>query len=83
MYPLTLIKLSKGRKISLELKDGRFVTGILSLCDIAMNLHLKNVTIEDLSGSKSAISECYLRGQNLNYVKIDPKILEKQYLFNN
>jgi len=81
MYPLTLIKLSKGKKIMLELKDKQIVTGVLQLCDIAMNLHLKNVVIEDQQGKKRLVKECFLKGQNINYVKIDPRVLEKQYLF--
>lgn len=45
MYPSTLIRLNKRNIISLELKNGSRVSGYLNGCDVAMNLHMTNVTI--------------------------------------
>ncbi len=82
MYPLTLIKLSKNKIIKIVLKDGQVITGKLVLCDVAMNMHLKSVTVEKPDGVKFEVNECYLKGQNVNYVQIDPKVLGMQHIFN-
>lgn len=81
MYPLTLIKFSKNKLVTISLKDGQRVSGILLQCDMAMNMHLLNVTIHKLNGDCLTTKQCLLRGQSLKIVKIDTKILQKQYLF--
>lgn len=81
MYPLTLIRLSRKRKIALTLADERTVTGYLAKCDVAMNLHLQNATITCPDGVSSFAKEVYLRGQNIKFVKIDHRIMERQHLF--
>lgn len=81
MYPLTLIRLSRRRNISLELKDRQVVTGYLVKCDVAMNMHLQNVTVEKVTGEKLFISQCFLKGQNVKFVRIESKVLGMQHLF--
>jgi len=81
MYPLTLIRLSKGKVVSMALKDRQSVSGLLVKCDVAMNMHLRNATIERANGQRVFVSQCFLKGQNVKHVKVDPKILGKQHLF--
>lgn len=81
MYPLTLIRLSRSNVITMELKDKQTVTGFLVKCDVAMNMHLQNATIEKSTGEKYFVKQCFLKGQNVKLVKIDPKVLSKQHLF--
>lgn len=81
MYPLTLIRLSKGRVVSVALRDKQTVTGMLVKCDLAMNMHLQNATIERSEGGKLSVKQCVLKGRNVRSVKIEPKILGKQHLF--
>ena len=81
MYPLTLIRLSRGNVITLELKDRQTVSGFLVKCDVAMNMHLQNATIEKPEGEKYFVKQCFLKGQNVKMVSIEPKILGKQHLF--
>lgn len=80
MYPLTLIRLSKNCTVTLEMKNNQTVTGFLIKCDVAMNMHLQNATVEGL-GQKYFVKQCFLKGPNVKSVKIDPKILSKQHLF--
>lgn len=81
MYPLTLIRLSKGKVLTMALKDRQSVSGLLLNCDVAMNMHLSDVTIERNTGERFFVKQCFLKGQNVRYVKVDPKILGKQHLF--
>ncbi|ELA42203.1 uncharacterized protein VICG_00846 [Vittaforma corneae ATCC 50505] len=81
MYPLTLIRMSRGKVITMMLKDSQAVSGFLVKCDVAMNMHLQNATIQRKSGEKVFVKQCFLKGQNVKSVKIDPKILGKQHLF--
>lgn len=81
MYPLTLIRMSRGKVITMMLKDQQTVSGFLVKCDVAMNMHLQNATIEREGGEKMFVKQCFLKGQNVKSVKIDPKILGKQHLF--
>lgn len=81
MYPLTLIRLSRRRNITLELKNRQVITGYLVKCDVAMNMHLQNATVEKSTGERLFIQQCFLRGQNVKFAKIEPKILGMQHLF--
>lgn len=81
MYPLTLIRMSRGKSVSFELRDNQQVSGFLVNCDVAMNIHLQNATIEKEDGEKLFIKQCFIKGPNIKSVKIDPIILGKQHLF--
>ena len=82
MYPLTLIRLSRGSVVTLELKDKQTISGFLLKCDVAMNMHLQNVTIEKMGGEKLFVKQCFLKGQTVKMVSIEPKILGKQHFYN-
>ncbi|KAI5169160.1 U6 snRNA-associated Sm-like protein LSm4 [Pancytospora epiphaga] len=81
MYPLTFIRLSKKRKITLRLVNDQTVAGTLAECDIAMNLHLTDATVTPDVGKPYFTKNCFLRGQSIQYVKIDKTIMGKQHLF--
>lgn len=81
MYPLTLIRLSRKRRVTLQLADNQTVSGHLADCDLAMNLHMQNVTITRADGGSHFAKEYYLRGQGVKFVKIDARVMEKQHLF--
>lgn len=81
MYPLTLIKLSKNKEINIALKNGQNIVGRLIHCDIAMNMHLRSVTLENVDKSRIHLGECYLRGQIISYIQIDSKLLSMQHKF--
>lgn len=78
MYPLTLLRISRNRIVDLELKNNDQVRGLLHRCDMAMNLHLRSVTIEKTDGSSVFINECYLKGASIKLVKLESKILLEQ-----
>lgn len=82
MYPLTLIRLSRKKRVTLQLADNQVVSGYLASCDLAMNLYMQNVTVTKADGASFFTKECYLRGQGVKFVKIDTRIMEKQHLFN-
>jgi len=65
----------------MELKDRQTVSGYLVKCDVAMNMHLQNATVERPTGEKLFVGECFLKGQSVKFVKIEPWVLAKQYLF--
>lgn len=67
--------------MALQLVDNQAVTGHLVRCDMAMNMYLQNVTVTKADGTSQFTKECYLKGQNVKFVKTDPRIMEKQYLF--
>jgi U6 snRNA-associated Sm-like protein LSm4 len=78
MYPLTLLRISRNKIVELELKNNDSVSGLLHKCDMAMNLHMKNVTIMKESGTSLYIDECYLKGSSIKLAKLDPKVLLQQ-----
>lgn len=79
MYPLTLVRLSRNKYITLELKNNKKARGYLKKCDLFMNLHFVNLTIEDEEGSVF-YKECLLRGTSIKTVNVDHTLL---YLHNN
>lgn len=78
MYPLTLLRISRNKIVELELKNNDQLRGLLHRCDMAMNLHLRSVTIEKTDGGAIFINECYLKGTSIKLVKLDSRILLEQ-----
>lgn len=81
MYPLTLVRLSRKRKISVQLNDGSTVTGQLLDTDVAMNIRLRDSTIAYPDGRSVFARTCLVRGQSICFVRTDHKLMEKQALF--
>lgn len=77
MYPLTLIRISKGTKITLELKSGEVYEGVLIKCDLNMNVHLFNVLVT--TGEKSYFyAECFVRGSFIKHFRVRNRIMDVQ-----
>jgi U6 snRNA-associated Sm-like protein LSm4 len=72
MYPLTVVRISKGSRVRVELKNGDVYEGVLSKCDLWMNLLLKN----SLLNAERTVKECYVKGYSIRTLS-----LEKKYLF--
>ncbi len=81
MYPITLTRLSKKRKLMLQLTDEKTVTGQLIDCDVAMNVYMENVQITDIDGSQKFAKQCFLRGSSIKLIKFNYKLMEKQKFF--
>ena len=61
-----------------ELKNGETYNGILVNCDIWMNLSLRDVVCTSRDGDKFwKIPECYIRGNNIKYLRVPDEIIEK------
>lgn len=78
MYPLTLIRMSKGKKIEVELKNNEIYEGILKGCDLLMNMCLKNVNVKTRENSSFFLAECYIKGSVIKHVKLSKKVFEIQ-----
>lgn len=78
MYPLTLIRISKNRKIDVELKNNEIYEGSLIECDLMMNMHLKNVSVKTTDGRTYFLLDCFLKGSLVKYVKLNPGIMNVQ-----
>lgn len=78
MYPLTLIRISRNKIVEFELKNNDQLRGLLHRCDMAMNLHLRNVTIEKVNGKSVFINECYLKGTSIKLARLESKLLLEQ-----
>ncbi|KAM0686568.1 hypothetical protein COBT_002208 [Conglomerata obtusa] len=78
MYPLTLIRISKGKTIEIETKNNETYAGILSGCDLLMNLNLKNVTVVTQKDETYFLKECYLKGAIIKCVKLNKDVLDVQ-----
>lgn len=77
MYPLTLIRISKGTKITLELKSGDVYEGVLIKCDLNMNVHLFNVLVTGSEGS-FFYAECFIRGSFIKHFRVKNSVMDVQ-----
>ncbi|ELA47892.1 hypothetical protein VCUG_00612 [Vavraia culicis subsp. floridensis] len=77
MYPVTLVRISKGSTIDVELKNNDTYRGTLVACDLLMNLRLRNVRLVNGDGEKD-FSECILRGSAVKHIKLNNKVLYVQ-----
>lgn len=80
MYPLTCIRISKNKKISVELKNSKVYEGTLIGCDFNMNIHLKNVILKSLE-DRFYLAETYIRGSTIKHIKLNENILQMQSKF--
>ncbi|RVD92706.1 hypothetical protein TUBRATIS_007760 [Tubulinosema ratisbonensis] len=77
MYPLTLIRISKNKKLKLELKNGDLYEGTCIKCDLYMNLYMTNVKV--LSGSdKYSYTECFIKGAHIKYFDVPKSLMDVQ-----
>ena len=76
--PLSLLRAGKDNIMLVELKNGETYNGILVNCDIWMNLSLRDVVCTSRDGDKFwKIPECYIRGNNIKYLRVPDEIIEK------
>ncbi|EJW01770.1 hypothetical protein EDEG_00361 [Edhazardia aedis USNM 41457] len=84
MYPLTLIRISKGKKVVVELKNNDVYEGLLKGCDLSMNLFLKNVSVTKTflqckeGFEPEYLQECYLKGSVIKHIRLHNEVLNVQ-----
>lgn len=71
-----------NENITIELKNGLLVNGILFKTDNKMNFFLKNVRIYTKTSIPSYESSIYVRGNTIRYIFI-PEWLNIDFLFTN
>lgn len=77
MYPLTLIRISKGKKLKLELKNGDLYEGTCIKCDLYMNLCLNNVKVTS-GNEKYSYTECFIKGSQIKYFDVPKSLMDVQ-----
>lgn len=77
-----MIRLNSKNVIRVELKNNICLYGFMVKCDLAMNMHMKDVEIIHLSTKNSKkVKDLFVRGQNIKTVKLHTWTLSKQELF--
>ncbi|CAF0995565.1 unnamed protein product [Adineta ricciae] len=76
MLPLTLLRTAVYHPMLIELKNGETYNGNLVSCDNFMNIHLRDVICTSRDGDRFwKISECYVRGNTVKYLRLPEDIL--------
>jgi U6 snRNA-associated Sm-like protein LSm4 len=77
MLPVQLLKNSKNRKISVQIKNGDNINGILENIDNFMNLKIKNITYSDKTGKNFfQAEEIYIRGNSISSINFEEDLLD-------
>ncbi|EDO18043.1 hypothetical protein Kpol_1045p29 [Vanderwaltozyma polyspora DSM 70294] len=84
MLPLYLLTNAKGQKITIELKNGETIKGVLTNVDNWMNLTLSDVIQYDSDALNNgaekpeglSVPEIYLRGTYIKYINLQDDIIE-------
>jgi len=85
IFPLSILKSSYNKPLSIELKNGETYNGTLVNIDNYMNLNLREVILTEKDGRNFwSILTVYLRGITVKYLRIKSeninlKKLEKDY----
>lgn len=77
MYPVTLIRISKNRKIEICMKNGDIIRGRLIICDLYMNMRLKDVTLVSGETEKYFV-QSFVKGSFIKTVSLPPDVLDIQ-----
>ncbi|KTW27823.1 U6 snRNA complex subunit LSM4 [Pneumocystis jirovecii RU7] len=76
MLPLSLLTAAQGYPMLVELKNGETYNGHMVSCDTWMNLILKEVIQTNADGDRFfRLSECYIRGSTIKYLRIPDEII--------
>lgn len=62
------IALRQRERVTLELKNGTSIQGVLIGMDFGMNAHLKDAKIKVKGKNRVKVQLLYIRGANINYV---------------
>lgn len=65
--PLEILNHAKGKNVTVYLKNGEIITGILIAFDIHLNLSLEDVEIESKKKKKAPV--LLVRGDNILYIE--------------
>jgi len=65
-----VIQALMGLELLVELRNDLSIRGILDDCDNAMNVIIKDATIEDVEGDSRHLPLVFLRGSNIRFVHI-------------
>ena len=78
MLPLSLLRAAETQNILVELKNGDTYNGKLVNCDNFMNINLKEIVLTSSDGDSFwKIDECYIRGNTIKYLRVDPEVIDK------
>ena len=76
--PLTLLNVSTGSPLLVELKGGDTYNGRLVSCDSWMNMNLTDVICTSKDGDRFwKLPSCYIRGSAIKYLRLPPELFEK------
>lgn len=75
---MPVLQCAGGTPVMVELKSGECFNGYVEKADYFMNLKLRDVIHTSADGDKfHKIPECYIRGNNVKYIRVIPNVLEK------
>ncbi|CAG9314577.1 unnamed protein product [Blepharisma stoltei] len=78
MLPMPVLQCAISTPVMVELKSGECYNGYILHADYFMNLKLKDVTHTNADGDHfRKIPECYIRGNNVKYIRVLDEVLEK------
>ncbi|KAI5066815.1 hypothetical protein GOP47_0017343 [Adiantum capillus-veneris] len=67
---LCVIKALQGLHILVELQNDIYIRGLLDDCDDAMNVTVKDASLEDVEGRVKKLPLVFVRGSNIRFVHI-------------
>lgn len=77
MYPLTLVRISRGHPIHIEMINGEIYEGVVIRCDLNMNVYLKDVKITH-GNQTYKCKESMVRGSFVKNFKVRKYLMDFQ-----
>ncbi|ORM41223.1 50S ribosomal protein L3 [Babesia sp. Xinjiang] len=75
VLPLAILRAGKSQPALIELKSGETYSGILSSCDVFMNVHMVNAICTSKKGDEFwKLSECFIRGNNVKSFRLPEEV---------
>lgn len=71
---LCVIKALQGLNILVELQNDICIRGVLDDCDDAMNVTIKDASMEDVEGNEKKLPLIFIRGSNIRFVHIPDSV---------
>ncbi|KAH7387071.1 hypothetical protein KP509_16G003800 [Ceratopteris richardii] len=71
---LCVIKALQGHQVLVELQNDLYIRGLLDDCDDAMNVTIKDASLEDVEGNMRKLPLIFVRGSNIRFVHIPDSV---------
>jgi len=76
MFPIDFLRMSASSEVTIYMKNGEMLKGILMSIDNYMNLRLKKACLTSKDGKGRSMEEVYIRGIEIKNIQLPDSVMD-------